>query len=664
MCLTESSAECSATFWGTLFSKNGPISKALKGYESRPEQLEMAEAIARALRNKEHLIVEAGTGVGKSLAYLVPLIEWLLHSDGSGGTSRRAVVSTYTKTLQRQLVEKDLPLLRDNIFEDLRFALCLGGENYLCLRRLELVKTHGLFDTDEKAEIDHLLRWAGKTSTGIRTDIDISSSLWQKVCRESDLCYGRECKRYDACLYQKAKAVERRSHILVTNHHLFFANVASGWNALPAFDCAVFDEAHELEDVAADYLGLEVSNFRLRHLLDSIISPQGRGLLLRLKWLSQGGLSEISGVSSIVRMRGEAFFNGLSELLQDSSRLRIRERGFLKDGLSDALIDLRDSLKRLADYSGDEDEKREIEALSLRCEAIALSLRAILEQGLDGHVYWAEREGKRLRLVATPIEIASVLKNGIFDAIPSILTSATLSVKGGFDYIKERLGLSDARTLLLRSPFNYKEQALIYVPGGINDPKTEGYEDSVIDHIRSILEITMGRTLVLFTSYSLLERAYEGIRIPGLKILKQGDSESYRLIQEFRGDRHSVLLGTYTFWQGIDIPGDDLQCVIITKLPFSVPDEPVTEARMEALERSGKNPFYHYQIPQAIILLKQGFGRLIRTRADRGVVAILDSRLMTKGYGVQFLKSLPECRVTSSLNDIERFFKDPRAAMG
>ncbi len=646
-----------------LFSENGPISKALNGYESRPEQLKMAEAIAHALRNKEHLIVEAGTGVGKSLAYLVPLIEWLLHSDNSEGPSKRAVVSTYTKTLQRQLVEKDLPFLRDNIFEGLRFALCLGGENYLCLRRLELVKTHGLFDTDETAEVDYLFGCARKTSTGIRTDIDISNSLWQKVCRESDLCYGRECKKYDACFYQKAKAVERRSHILVTNHHLFFANVASGWNVLPVFDCAVFDEAHELEDVAADYLGLEVSNFKLRHLLDSIISPQGRGLLLRLKWLSQEKLSETSGIASIVRMRGETFFNGLLEMLQDSSRLRIREGGFLKDELSDALIDLRDSLKRLADYSGDEDEKKEIEALSLRCGAIALSLRSILEQGLDGHVYWAEREGKRLRLVATPIEIASVLKNGVFDAIPSILTSATLSTKGDFDYIKERLGLSDVRTLLLRSSFDYKEQALIYVPGDINDPKTEGYEDSVIGHIRNILEITMGRTLVLFTSYSLLERAYDRIKMPGLKILKQGDSESYRLIQEFRGNRHSVLLGTYTFWQGIDIPGDDLQCVIITKLPFSVPDEPVTEARMETLERSGKNPFYHYQIPQAIILLKQGFGRLIRTKTDRGVVAILDSRLRTKGYGVQFLKSLPECKMTSSLNDVERFFEDSRKDM-
>ncbi|GAB4418600.1 MAG: helicase C-terminal domain-containing protein [Thermodesulfovibrionales bacterium] len=663
---------------GRFFGDEGILSRVLNGYEPRTEQLRMSEAIADALSNKKHLIVEAGTGVGKSLAYLIPIVEWVLDSNDSGDSGRRrAVVSTYTKALQGQLVEKDLPFLRDNVFRELKFALCLGSENYLCLRRLDQAKTHGLFDLDEAEEINRLLRWVKRTSTGTRSEINVPHQTWQKVCRESDLCYGKECKKFDSCFYQKAKAIERGAHILVTNHHLFFANVVSGWNVLPPFDSVVFDEAHELEDVASDYLGVEVSNFKLRHLFDSILSPQGKGLLLRLKWLSQTTFSEISAPVNIARMRGDAFLNELSERLKDSTTLRIHEKGFIKDDLSEALISLRDSLNMLEESSCDEDEKKEITALALRSEALALSLRSILEQEFEGHVYWAERDGRRLRLVATPVEIASILKTQVFDVVSSaILTSATLATnnpssppfskgriggfpEGSFDYIKERLGLFDAETLLLHSPFEYKKQALLYIPDDIKEPGTEGFEEALINRIREILEVTMGRTLVLFTSYSLLTRAYSEIKIPRLKVLKQGDGDSYRLVQEFRKNRNSVIFGTYTFWQGIDIPGDDLQCVVITKLPFSVPDEPVTEARMEALSENGKNPFYHYQVPQAVILLKQGFGRLIRTKTDRGTVAIMDTRVRTKGYGAQFLKSLPECKTTSSIDDIRGFLHVP-----
>lgn len=635
------------------------LSKHLKGYEPRTEQLKMLEAIAEALDSGEHLIVEAGTGVGKSLAYLIPLIKWVLDetdSDPESGVQRRAVVSTYTKALQRQLIEKELPFLKNNIFKNLRFALCLGSENYVCLRRLEQAKNHGLFDMDETEGINKLLRWIKNTSSGIRSDIEVSHSLWQKVCRESDLCYGKDCKRFEKCFYQKAKFIERKAHILVTNHHLFFANVASGWSVLPPFNTIVFDEAHELEDVAADYLGVEISNFILKHLLDSILSPHGKGLLTRLKWLSQNKFSEINTLINIVRMQGDAFFNELSEVLKDSATIRIRKKGFIKDNLSDALTNLTEAIKMLQKLSKDEDEKKEISALATRGDAFVMSLQSILEQKLEDHVYWIQRDGRRLRLAATPIDIATILKTQVFDVASSaMLTSATLSTNGNFEYIKERLGLDNTETLLLHSPFDYKEQALLYIADDINEPKDERYEGTIIGRIREILEVTKGRTLVLFTSYSLLEKAYETIKIEGIRILRQGDMDSYRLLQEFRENRNSVLFGTYTFWQGIDIPGDDLQYVIITKLPFAVPDEPVVEARMEALERSGKNPFTHYQIPQAIIMLKQGFGRLIRTRTDRGVVALLDSRLRTKSYGIHFLNSLPKCKITASLDDIRRY---------
>ena len=625
----------------------------LPNYEPRDEQLKMSAAIADALRNEEHLIVEAGTGVGKSLAYLIPLAEWVL-DDAEG--QKRAVVSTYTKALQRQLVEKDLPFLRDNIFGGLRFALCIGSENYICLRRLGQVKGHGLFDIDDTAHINILLKWARQTAAGVRAEIDVPQSLWQKVSRESDLCYGKDCKKYRDCFYQKAKQAERGSHILVTNHHLFFAHVASGWSVLPSFNAVIFDEAHEIEDVAADYLGVEISNFKLSRLLDSILSPQGKGLLTRLKWLTQDKFSEINIFINKVRLQGNALFQELSERLKNSSTLRIRKRGFIKNNLTESLHELSEALQMLQEMSRDEDEQKEISAFVSRIEAFGMSLHSIIEQEIENHVYWAEKEGRALRLTATPVDIASIFKTQVFDNTGSaVLTSATLAANNNFDYIKERLGLLEAKTLLLSSPFNYGKQAQLYAPEDISEPNSEKFEKDLISRITEILSVMMGRTLVLFTSYSLLSKAANAIDTPDIEILRQGDMDSYRLITEFRKNKNSVLFGTYTFWQGIDIPGDDLQCVIITRLPFDVPDAPVIEARMEALTREGKNPFHHYQIPRAIILLKQGFGRLIRTKTDKGIVVILDSRIRTRGYGLQFLKSLPACKKASSVSDIKKF---------
>jgi ATP-dependent DNA helicase DinG len=624
------------------------------GYESRSGQQEMADAVYETLGAGDRLIVEAGTGTGKSFAYLIPLIRFVLSRE------TRAVVSTYTKALQRQLVEKDLPFLKEAVFDPgagvntggrspLRFSLCLGSENYLCLRRLEQARNYGLF-TEDGEEVDALLRWAAETDTGIREGH--GGGLWQRVSRESDICFGKDCGRFQECFYQKAREAQRQSHILVVNHHLYFANLASGLRVLPAFGAAVFDEAHELEDVAASYLGLEVSNLGLRHVFNGILSPRGKGLLSRLKRLEPSDFAHMSAVLNAARAEAESFFTELSTRL-DSPTARIRGRGFIEDSLSEHLLRLSRELDGLRDPSGEDEQGKELAAMATRCRAHAGALRGVLEQELEGHVYWAERSDRALRLSATPVDVAGM---DVFDPIEAaVFTSATLSTGGSFDYIKERLGLAGAAELLLKSHFKYHEQAVLYIASDLPAPGSEGFEDGVVQRVGDILNITGGRTLVLFTSYSLLNRAYDSIHPAGLNIVRQGEADSYRLLEDFRRGEYSAIFGTYTFWQGIDVPGEALKCVVITKLPFAVPDEPVVEARMEALESRGRDPFTHYQVPRAALLLKQGFGRLIRRKTDRGGVAILDSRVVSRGYGRYFLRSLPETRITDRLEEIREF---------
>jgi ATP-dependent DNA helicase DinG len=624
----------------TLQERIGPH---LPDYEPRAEQEQMADAVRRALGEGRHLVVEAGTGTGKSLAYLFPLAEFLLAEE------RRAVVSTYTKALQRQLVEKDLPFLKEKVFEPLRFALSLGSENYLCLRRLEQAGTHGLF-TEPDEEVERLRRWALRSETGIRERT--GWEMWQKVCRESDLCTGRDCRFFTRCFYQQARERERQSHVLVVNHHLYFANLASGQRVLPAFDLAVFDEAHELEDVAADYLGHEVSNFRMRHVLSRILSPQGRGILSRLRWLEASQFTHLGSLVEAARQAADLFFSELSLMLEGPT-LRLRQPGSISDPLSEPLVALCREVAALRDASGDEEEKAELEAYALRLAGAAESLRVVLSHELEDHVYWAERAGKRLRLAATPVDVAGM---SVFQDLESaVFTSATLATGGSFGYIRERLGLEGAEELLLNSPFDYREQALLYLPRDLPEPNSPGFEDRAVERIEELLGITRGRSLVLFTSHAMLNRAADRVEARGASILRQGEMDSYRLVEEFKRGGVEAIFGTATFWQGIDVPGEALTSVVIVRLPFAVPDEPVTQARAEKLRAQGKDPFTHYQLPQAALFLKQGFGRLIRRSTDRGVVAILDTRITTRQYGRVFLRSLPPCRVTGSLEDLSRF---------
>ena len=633
-----------------VLGETGMIAQAMRmAYEHRPQQIEMAAAVEKSLRDKAHLIVEAGTGVGKSLAYLVPLVLWTREGNV------RAVVATYTKALQQQLVDKDLPFLK-NVLGDFRYALCVGGENYLCLRRFDYLRIGNLYEQNEIEPLNRLFAWSTMTKTGLRSELETEPlpGLWAKACRQADLCFGKDCSYYKDCFYLKAKSIEQQAHILVANHHLFFADMATGGNVLPQYKAVVFDEAHQVEDVATDYLGVEVTNFSVKYLLDTLLSQRTRkGLLTRLT-VQDAEVQILRGMVDGLRVVSDNFFLNLHPFLSKEPALRIRQRNIVPDILSEPLMELRDSLLELTADS--QEEELEVKAFAARAQSIASAVRINLDQSAEGFVYWAERENLRYRLVASPIDVAGMLRENLFGKADTvILTSATLSAAGAFTYIKNRLGLDAPTELQLDSPFDFEKQALLYIATGLDDQQASGYQERFDAELKSVLTITRGRTLVLFTSYGQLRKSAETLRkeLPELGFLCQGEMPAYRLIEQFKSVPRAVLMGTASFWQGIDIPGEALQCVVIAKLPFAVPDEPIVEARMERL----KNPFFEYQVPQATLLFRQGFGRLIRTKTDRGAVVVLDSRIMTKNYGKSFLKSIPKCRITDERERFSEFFE-------
>jgi ATP-dependent DNA helicase DinG len=636
-----------------IFGEAGLISQAMQtAYEHRPQQIEMTLAVEKALGAKTHLIVEAGTGVGKSLAYLVPVILWTREENC------RAVISTYTKALQQQLVDKDLPFLK-KVIGDFRFALCVGGENYLCLRRFDNLRMGDLYEQAEIQSLNRLFEWSTATQTGLRSDLDIepSPALWAKACRQADLCFNRDCGFYKDCFYQKARAYEQQAQILIANHHLFFADMATGGNVLPPYKAVIFDEAHQVEEVATDYLGVEVTNFSVRYLLDSLLSQRTRkGLLTRLT-AQDTGTQVVRNMVDGLRIITDNFFLNLHPILHKEPAVRIRKQNIVPDLLSEPLTELKDALRELTVET--HEEELEVKAFAGRAQSLATAVRVNLNQSAEGFVYWAERENMRYRLVASPIDVAETLREDLFGKVEvAVLTSATLSAAGTFTFIKSRLGLDAPMELLLDSPFDFENQVMLYIASGLDDQQTAGYQEKFDQELLSMLSITKGRTLALFTSYSQLRKSAETLRreMPDLGLLCQGEMPAYRLVGQFKSVPDSVLMGTASFWQGIDIPGNALQCVVIAKLPFAVPDDPIVEARMERL----KNPFLEYQVPQATLLFRQGFGRLIRTKTDRGAVAVLDSRIITKNYGKWFLRSIPKCRITDNREDLRNFFEGLR----
>lgn len=650
-----------------FFKKDGILTQKLPQYEYRSQQIEMAERIEMVLVRgaKQHLIIEAGTGTGKSLAYLVPFIYWATKNN------KRFVVSTYTKALQEQLIKIDLPFLQQIMDVDFNFALCVGSNNYLCLRRLSQTQVYGLFnELKEVEQFNEINKWQEISDTGLKSELRFEplGELWSKLSRESDLCMGKNCIFFQRCFYFKAKKKQILSQVLVANHHLFFADLVSGNQVLPEFEAIVFDEAHTVEDVATNYLGLEVSNSGIRFILDRLYNHQNnKGLISRMSNLEEKLKQKIIEHISVARNSADKFFLEILGRFNSSQKsIRLKEKNFIDNIIEPPLSSLISSLTEITKTASvNEEEILEVNSFIERCRSVQACLKVVIEQENPNFVYWLEiSDGKRLKWVtihANPIEINNELKAKVFDVNDIVvLTSATLAVNRSFAYIKNRLGLSENDELLLDSPFDYPSQVILYTPTSIPDPKIypASFEEKVGNTIEELLCLTKGRAFILFTSYAMLNKIHQQVteRLPELNHYKQGEVTTQQMVEIFKQKDKPVLWGTNTFWQGIDVPGDSLVCVVITKLPFAVPDDPITEARMEWLNQNGLNPFWEYQVPQAVIQTKQGFGRLIRKKDDYGIVSILDPRIKTKSYGKLFLDSLPHCQQAIEFEELKQKF--------
>ena len=639
----------------------GFLSDAIEEFEHRPQQIAMAEAVGRAFDDKHHLIVEAGTGTGKSLAYLIPAILWAVKHN------KKVVVSTYTKTLQEQLLYHDIPLLHEKLKIPFRYALCLGHENYLSLRRLKRASQKGLFNlVEEDEQMAGIFDWISETPNGTKGDLPFEPlpSVWEDVGRQKDLCLGKNCETYNTCYYFKERKRWFGAHLLIVNHHLFFANVASNGVVLPRFDAVIFDEAQNIEEAATSFLGLEISNSYLYYFLDRLYHSRTRkGLLSRIE---HDYVIHLRNQVGVVRKAVETFFARILEEYGQKDRvLRLYKPITIDNSIYFPMKELHENLKSFEEMVQSEEDRIEITAAANRCMEFNSSIPAFINQHLDGYVYWLEITEKkrfnRVVLQGVPVNAAEELQEQVFSKIDRVvLTSATLTTDKGFEFIQERIGFEPQEQSILDSPFDYSNQALIYISGDLPEPseEMEKYASAMARRCGELVEISQGRAFILFTSYALMDQVYDRLQhlSSKLSLLKQGEIPTGQMIRRFK-KTPAVIFGTNSFWQGVDIPGDALKSVIITKLPFDVPSEPLTEARIEDLRRRSIDPFLHYQIPRAIIQTKQGFGRLIRKQSDTGVVSILDSRMIHRGYGKQFLDSLPSCKVVEDLNQVKEFFK-------
>jgi ATP-dependent DNA helicase DinG len=640
-----------------IFAPGGPLSEALGGFESRPAQRQMASAVAETITSGGVLLAEAGTGTGKTLAYLVPAIL----------SRQRVLVSTGTKNLQEQIYFKDLPVLQDTLDVKFTATYMKGRNNYLCLHRFDTMReSHAFRTVEEKFALDTIEEWSQETETGDRAEMeDLPEDLpfWPEIAATAENCIGKDCPRFEDCFVTRMRQRAAESDVVIVNHHLLCADAAVRQNAngevIPACRYAVVDEAHQLEDVATQYFGIAVSTYRV----DDFAGDADRAVRLVP---DAAKADELRTDVERLRQASRAFFANLQMLRFDlgagtgaDNRVRIRRRNLQAVDEEAAALDT--ALQGLeATIALTKDVSEDVLAIARRAAELRKDLAFLAAADDDAYVYFLEIRGRNgVFLRASPIDVSAIIRELLLDRMQAtVLTSATLSVDGAFDYVRSRLGIGEASEIRLRSEFDYATQAILYLPRHMPDPRSAAFTEAAAREVIDILKRTRGRAFVLFTSYANLRQVHQLASMQlEYPILMQGTAPRSALIREFKATPHAVLFATSSFWQGVDVVGDALSCVIIDKLPFASPGDPVTSARIDAINAAGGNAFAEYQIPLAILALLQGLGRLIRHRQDRGVLAVLDPRLRTMGYGRRFLQSLPPAPITHDVNALDRFFE-------
>jgi ATP-dependent DNA helicase DinG len=631
-----------------IFGPGGLLERAHPAYEFRKSQLEMAEAVERAFREKRHLIIEAGTGTGKTLAYLIPAIR----------SGEKVVISTATKSLQEQLFTKDIPFLQKHFAPQLKVAVMKGRSNFLCRDKLYAIERQGqaiLKGFDELDWYKQIQQWEKLTETGDRAELNFlpdQSEMWSRMDARRETCGGQKCPEFQKCFITWMHQRAGEADVIIVNHHLFFADLAlrrDDFGAiLPDYAAVIFDEAHEIEDVASDYFGRQVSNYRFEELARDC--EHG----LRAKGLAAPQL--IKRVNQ-VKEKSRNFFEAFPAR-EGRHPFPANERVAFAEQHAAAFDALVDAVKKLeTELAALPGKPEDLVQVARRGAELRAELQFLLDTKEPNYVYWFERRGKGVFLAATPIDLSGLLREQLFGQFDRlVLTSATLAVGGKFDYLKQRLGADTPIEHVLPQEYDFQSQALLYIPPDMPDVRDPRFAPSAAELIARLLGISQGRAFCLFTSYGQMNEVHERVRkMVKFPLLVQGTAPRTALLEKFRRTKHSVLFATATFWQGVDVPGEALSCVIVDKLPFAVPSDPVVAARVNTLKEEGRDAFNEYQVPEAVLALKQGFGRLIRSKTDRGILAILDNRIQRMRYGKIFLESLPPYATTHKLEEVERF---------